>query len=129
MRWVSGLGKTFAVAGTLLVVLVGLASLPARAEDGFGAFWTKFVTALNNDDVETVRSLFKFPVAHNGEQVGRDSFPAIYDDWFDADARACLATTTPSEDGVDYYVAYCDLIYVFVNTENGWRFEGISAND
>ena len=46
-----------------------------------------------------------------------------------ADARACLATTEPYEDGVDYYVAYCDLIYVFVNTDKGWRFEGVSVND
>jgi hypothetical protein len=125
MRWVSGLGKVFAVAG----ILAGLASLPARADEAFDAFWTKFVTALNNDDVDTVRSLFKFPLQYNGDEVESDSFPAIYDDWFDADARACLATTTPSEDGVDYYVAYCELVYVFVNTADGWRFEGVSAND
>ncbi len=125
MRWISGLGRIFAVAG----ILAGLASLPARADEAFDAFWTKFVTALNNDDVDTVRSLFKFPLQYNGQEVETDSFPAIYDDWFDADARACLATTTPSEDGVDYYVAYCELIYVFVNTGDGWRFEGVSAND
>lgn len=125
MRSVSGFGKSLAVAVGLAS---GMASLPALADD-FDAFWTKFVSALNNDDVETARSLFQFPMRYDGGEVGRDAFPQIYDDWFDGDARACLATTAPVEDGVDYYVAYCDLIYVFVNTENGWRFEGVDAND
>ena len=125
MRFVSGFCKVFASAA----ILAAVSTASARADEAFDAFWTKFVTALNEDDVGTVKALFKFPVVYNGTEVQSDSFPAIYDDWFDADARACLATTQPSEDGVDYYVAYCDLIYVFVNTEKGWRFEGVSAND
>jgi hypothetical protein len=126
MRSVSEFGKVLAVA---LGVAAGLSSLPAMADEAFDAFWTNFTSALNNDDVDTVRSLVKFPVIYNGEELGADNFPTLYDGWFDADARSCLATTTPVEDGVDYYVAYCELIYVFVNTEDGWRFEGVSAND
>jgi hypothetical protein len=126
MRSVLGIGKISAV---IMGVAVGMASLPATADEAFDAFWTTFVTALNNDDVETVKSLIKFPVKYQGEEIGGDSFPTLYDDWFNFNARGCLATTTPIEDGVDYYVAYCDLIYVFANTENGWRFEGVDAND
>jgi len=126
MRSALKLGKLFVV---VIGIVAGMSSLPARADEAFDAFWTKFVTALNNDDVETVRSLVKFPVMFNGEELGKDSFPTIYDGWFNADARACLATTTPAEDGVDYYVAYCELIYVFANTDKGWRFESVSAND
>jgi len=126
MRMVPGLGKVFAL---LAAILAGMSTASTRADEAFDAFWTKFVTALNEDDVGTVKSLFKFPLVYNAAEVGADSFPTIYDDWFDADARACLATTTPSEDGVDYYVAYCELVYVFVNTDKGWRFEGVSAND
>ena len=126
MRVVSGFGKVLALGA---VLLAAVSTMSAHADEAFDAFWTKFVSALNEDDVGTVKSLFKFPMARDGEQVGADSFPAIYDDWFDADARACLATTEPYEDGVDYYVAYCDLIYVFVNTDKGWRFEGVSVND
>lgn len=126
MRSASKFGKVVAV---ILGVAAGLTALPSMADEAFGAFWAKFTTALNNDDVDTVRALFQFPMDYEGTEVGRDAFPQIYDDWFDADARACLATTTPVEDGVDYYVAYCNLIYVFVNTENGWRFEGVDAND
>jgi len=126
MRLASKLGI---VAAVFIGIVAGMSSLPARADEAFDAFWTKFVTALNNDDVETVKSLVKFPVMFNGEELGKDSFPTIYDGWFNADARACLATTTPVEDGVDYYVAYCELIYVFANTDKGWRFESVSAND
>ena len=126
MRSVLGFGKVSAV---IIGLAVGLASLPAAADEAFDAFWTKFVTALNNDDVDTVKSLMKFPVKYQGEEVGGDSFPTLYDNWFNFDARECLATTTPVEDGVDYYVAYCDLIYVFANTEKGWRFDGVDAND
>ena len=126
MRLGSGVGKVVAL---VIGIVAGVSSLPATADEAFDAFWTKFTTALNNDDVETVRDLVKFPVMYNGEELGADSFPTLYDGWFDADARACLATTTPVEDGVDYYVAYCELIYVFVNSEDGWRFEGVSAND
>lgn len=126
MRVVRGLGKSLAL---VVGVLAGMSALPAVADEAFDAFWTQFVTALNNDDVDTVRSLFKFPMEYEGGEVGRDAFPEVYDGWFDADARACLATTTPVEDGVDYYVAYCNLIYVFVNTDKGWRFEGVDAND
>ena len=126
MRVVSGLARSLAL---VVGVLAGLSALPARADEAFDAFWSKFVAALNNDDVEGVHSLFRFPMKYQGGEVGRDAFPQIYDDWFDADARACLATTSPVEDGVDYYVAYCELIYVFVNTEKGWRFEGVDAND
>ena len=126
MRVVSGLARSLAL---VVGVLAGLSALPARADEAFDAFWSKFVSALNNDDVEGVQSLFRFPMKYQGGEVGRDAFPQIYDDWFDADARACLATTSPVEDGVDYYVAYCELIYVFVNTEKGWRFEGVDAND
>jgi hypothetical protein len=117
------------VAAVIIGVAGGLSSLPAMADEAFNAFWTEFTTALTNDDVETVRNLVKFPVMYNGEELGADSFPTLYDGWFDADARDCLATTTPVEDGVDYYVAYCELIYVFVNSEDGWRFEGVSVND
>ncbi len=117
-----------AVAITLGVA-AGLSSVPAAADEAFDAFWTKFTTALDHDDVGAVRSLVQFPVTYNGESLGADGFPTIYDGWFDVDARECLATTTPVEDGVDYYVAYCGLIYVFVNTDKGWRFEGVSAND
>ena len=116
MRSASKLGKLIVV---VFGIVGGMSSLSARADEAFDAFWTKFVTALNNDDVETVRDLVKFPVVYNSEELGGDSFPTIYDGWFDADARACLATTTPVEDGVDYYVAYCELIYVFANTR-GW---------
>lgn len=126
MRSASNFGKVFAL---ILGVAAGLSSFPATADEAFDAFWAKFTTALNNDDIDTVRPLFQFPMDYEGTEVGREAFPQIYDDWFDADARACLATTTPVEDGVDYYVAYCNLIYVFVNTENGWRFEGVDAND
>ena len=126
MRVVSGFGKVFALVA---VVLAAVSTVPAHADEAFDAFWTKFITALNDDDVDTVKGLFKFPMVYNGDQVQGGSFPQIYDDWFDADARACLATTEPYEDGVDYYVAYCELIYVFVNTDKGWRFEGVSAND
>ena len=124
MRVVSGLARSLAL---VVGVLAGLSALPAQADEAFDAFWSKFVAALNND--EGVQSLFRFPMKYQGGEVGRDAFPQIYDDWFDADARACLATTSPVEDGVDYYVAYCELIYVFVNTEKGWRFEGVDAND
>lgn len=126
MRSVTAVGRVVAV---VVGIVGGLASLPAMADEAFDAFWTEFTTALNNDDVGTVKALFRFPVMYNGEELGADNFPTLYDGWFDADARACLATTTPHEDGVDYYVAYCELVYVFVNTENGWRFEGVSAND
>jgi hypothetical protein len=126
MRSASNFGRVLAV---VLGVAGGLAALPAAADEAFDAFWAEFTAALNNDDVDTVQALFQFPMDYEGTEVGRDAFPQIYDDWFDADARACLATTAPVEDGVDYYVAYCNLIYVFVNTENGWRFEGVDAND
>lgn len=126
MRLDLNFGKSVAV---VLGLAAGMASLPAVADEAFNAFWTDFTTALSNDDVGTVKNLVKFPVMYNGEELGADSFPTLYDGWFDADSRACLASTTPVEDGVDYYVAYCELIYVFVNTENGWRFEGVSAND
>ena len=126
MRLVLGAGRVVAL---VFGIVAGLSSLPAMADEAFNAFWTEFTTALNNDDVGTVKALVKFPVMYNGEELGADSFPTLYDGWFDADARACLATTTPVEDGVDYYVAYCELIYVFVNSEKGWRFEGVSAND
>src|SRR5262245_12756179 len=116
MRLASKLGKVVAV---ILGVAAWISSLPAMADEASDAFWTKFTTALNNDDVDTVRDLVKFPVMYNGEELGADGFPTLYDGWFDADARACLATTTPVEDGVDYYVAYCELIYVFVNAEDG----------
>lgn len=126
MRSALKFGKVVAVA---LGLTGGLSSLPALADEAFDAFWQKFTTALANDDVGTVKAMVKFPVKYNGDEVGADGFPTIYDGWFDADARDCLATTDPVEDGVDYYVAYCNLIYVFVNTEKGWRFEGVSAND
>jgi hypothetical protein len=126
MRVVPGFGKSLAV---VVGLMAGLSSLPVAANEAFDAFWAKFVTALDNDDVDTVRSLFHFPMEYDGGEVGRDAFPQIYDEWFDGDARACLATTAPVEDGVDYYVAYCNLIYVFANTEDGWRFEGVDAND
>jgi len=126
MRVVSVFCKRMAIG---VVWVAALAAVPAKADEAFNAFWSSFVTALSNDDVETVRALFQFPMMYDGAEVGADSFPAIYDDWFDADARACLTTTTPIEDGVDYYVAYCELIYVFVNAEDGWRFEGVSVND
>lgn len=126
MRSVLKFGGVVAVVSG---ILAGASSLPAMADEAFDAFWTKFTTALNNDDVDTVKSLIKFPVMYDGAELGADGFPTLYDGWFDADARACLATTTPVEDGVDYYVAYCNLIYVFVNTEKGWRFESVSAND
>jgi hypothetical protein len=126
MRSVASLGRITAV---LIGVLAGMSALPARADEAFDAFWTKFVTALNNDDTETVKALTKFPVLHEGVERGSGDFPLIYDAWFTADSRECLARETPIEDGVDYYVAYCELIYVFVNTEKGWRFEGVSAND
>jgi hypothetical protein len=125
MRSSSRLGKVFAVVcGALLA-----AANAAFADETFDAFWEKFTTALVNDDVTTVKALTQFPVLYNGEERGADQFPLIYDGWFDADARECLARTTPVEDGVDYYVAYCELIYVFANTEKGWRFESVSAND
>jgi hypothetical protein len=126
MRSALKLGKVVAVA---LGLAGGLSSVSALADEAFDAFWQKFTTALANDDVGTVKGLVKFPVMYNGDELGADGFPTIYDGWFDADARDCLATTEPVEDGVDYYVAYCNLIYVFVNTEKGWKFEGVSAND
>jgi hypothetical protein len=126
MRSLSNLGRPLALG---IGIVAGISSLPARADEAFDAFWTAFTTALNNDDVGTVRDLVKFPVMYNGEELGADNFPTLYDGWFNADSRACLASTTPVEDGVDYYVAYCELIYVFVNSEDGWRFEGVSAND
>jgi hypothetical protein len=126
MRSAFSLGKVLAV---VICVLAGVSALPARADDGFAAFWEKFTTALGSDDVNTVKALVKFPVVYDGEERGADAFPTIYDDWFAPDARECLAGTTPVDDGIDYYVAYCDLIYVFVNTEKGWRLEGIDAND
>lgn len=122
MRWSASIGTVSVLA--LLAV-----SSPVRADEAFNEFWNAFTTALTNDDVTTVKALTKFPILYDGEERGADEFPLIYDGWFTADARECLARTTPVEDGVDYYVAYCDLIYVFANTEKGWRFESVSAND
>ena len=72
MRSVSGAGKVVAL---VFGIAAGGSSLPAMADEAFDAFWTKFTTALNNDDVDAVKALVKFPVMYNGEELGARQFP------------------------------------------------------
>ncbi len=128
MQSASSLGKILAI---VIGVAAGMAASSVRAaDDGFDAFWKKFVAAIKNDDADSVKALTKFPISYDGEDRGANDFAVVWDGWFTEESRDCLSTETPAPDGDDYYVVFCgDLIFGFADVDGKWRFDGVTAND
>lgn len=117
------------------------ATVSVSAQTDFNLFWTKFTTAVVNNDKAAVASLTTFPLSMPyGVKTVRTKaeFLKHYDDivnW-EANAKRCFQATKPERDGKRYKV-YCTfkqepessdnrpIEYYFEKTKTGWKFAGL----
>jgi len=123
----------YAFAAFLAALSIG-ATVPATANDGFDAFWDKFVDAMQIDDRDMERRLTKFPLAIGTELYDATQFSALADALFDVDARVCLITGTPlksaPEGGAVSYAVFCGRqAYVFDRSTGVWKLGAVTVLD
>jgi hypothetical protein len=131
----------FIFAGTLCAAfLFSATSVSAQAD--FNAFWTKFKTAVVNNDKTTVAKMTKFPLVmpYGVKDIRtKASFLKNYANDMNAggaNAARCFQVAKPERDGKTYSVFCANESepessdnrpnqYYFVKTKTGWKFAGI----
>lgn len=127
----------------LLTICLGLLifSSSARAQSDFNSFWTKFKTAVVNNNKNTVANLTKFPLSmpYGVKSVKtRADFIRRYDKILNLEAHAkrCFQAIAPEKNG-KYYTVNCTfksepessdnrpIFYYFEKTKTGWKFTGL----
>ena len=118
-----------------------LATTSVSAQTDFNTFWTKFKTAVVNNDKATVASLTKFPLSLPfGMKAVRTKaeFLKRYAEILNMEANAsrCFQATKPVKNEKAYAV-WCTfesepessdnrpIAYYFARTKTGWKFVGI----
>ena len=125
------------------VFCAGFVSAPVNvsAQTDFNTFWTKFKTAVVNNDKATVASLTKFPLSMpfglksvKTKAVFLKGYDGILNK--EANAKRCFQVTKPAKEG-NRYAVYCTfkelpessenrpIKYYFERTKTGWQFEGL----
>jgi hypothetical protein len=114
----------------------------AFAETDFGAFWSKFRSAVVAGDKATVADMTKFPLSmpYGVKAVkNKEDFFRRYDEIFKGEANAaqCFGTAEPQKESARRYEIYCPfkgtpedkenapIRFVFELTKSGWKFAGL----
>jgi hypothetical protein len=117
------------------------ATVSVFAQTDFNTFWTKFKTAVANNDKAAVASMTKFPLSMPyGVKTVRTKaeflkhYAQILN--MEANANRCFQATKPTRDG-KAYIVWCTfkenpessdnrpIGYRFANTKAGWKFAGL----
>ena len=110
-----------------------------KAGESREAFWERFRTAVIKKDKAAVASLSQYPISmpygyrtvRNKPQLNKRSREVFN---HEGDAAVCFAAATPRTDSArpEEFTVGCKnpagdevVIYLFVLTKNGWRFNGL----
>jgi hypothetical protein len=121
------LGATFVPVGAYAQDATEPESTASDPE--FVAFWQRFREAVTLDDREAVRAMTRLPISLDGQSYDGPGFVERFDWLFTSNEKECFASETPiREDSV--YELFCGgMIFVFRDTDAGYRFTEIGVND
>ena len=98
-------------------------------QTSFRLFWKQFSTAIRRGNAAGAQAMTQLPFMLDGKWVTAKDYSRLWNDLLDRPTRKCLANARPVP-YADQNVAFCSgNMFIFVQTDTGWRFTEIGVDD